>query len=69
MNVGIIGGGIIGLCSAYYFKQVRSSRHNHRQGELKTVARLAMQDDRAQSLRPFAAPGMISKGIRWMFKS
>ncbi|MBI3220983.1 MAG: FAD-dependent oxidoreductase [Bacteroidetes bacterium] len=70
MRIGIIGGGIIGLSSAYYL---------HKAGHKVTIID---QDDLQigcstgnagmivpSHLIPLASPGMISKGIRWMFNS
>ncbi|MCB0647076.1 MAG: FAD-dependent oxidoreductase [Saprospiraceae bacterium] len=66
----VIGGGIIGLSSAYYL---------HKAGfQVKVIDKSAM--DRGASyvnagyltpshIVPLAAPGMISKGIKWMFDS
>ncbi|HMI65263.1 MAG TPA: FAD-dependent oxidoreductase, partial [Cyclobacteriaceae bacterium] len=68
MNVGIIGGGIIGLCSAYYL-----NKSGHRvtiidQGDLKDGCSFGNAGMIVPShFVPLAAPGMISKGIRWMF--
>jgi D-amino-acid dehydrogenase len=70
MNIGIIGGGIIGLSSAYYLMK---------EGHRVTVID---QSDGKEScstgnagmivpshIIPLASPGMIAKGIRWMFNS
>ena len=70
MKIGIIGGGINGLFSAYYL---------HKQGHQVTVID---QDDLTDScshgnagmivpshIIPLAAPGMITKGLRWMLSS
>ncbi|MFZ6010661.1 MAG: NAD(P)/FAD-dependent oxidoreductase, partial [Bacteroidota bacterium] len=69
-QVAIIGGGIIGLCSAYYL---------HREGHAVTIFDQGDLSDNCSSgnagmivpshIIPLAAPGMISKGIRWMFNS
>jgi D-amino-acid dehydrogenase len=66
----IIGGGIIGLSSAYYLNKA---------GHQVTVLDKANQQDGCSfgnagmivpsHFIPLAAPGMISKGIRWMFNS
>lgn len=69
-NVGIIGGGIVGLCSAYYLNQA-----GHR---VTIIDQTNLQDGCSfgnagmvvpSHLTPLAAPGMISKGMRWMFNS
>jgi D-amino-acid dehydrogenase len=69
-HVGIIGGGIIGLSSAYYL--VKSG---HRvtiidKGNLTDGCSFGNAGMIVPShFIPLAAPGMISKGIRWMFNS
>ena len=69
-NIGIIGGGIIGLSSAYYL-----SKAGH---QVTIIDQSALQDGCSfgnagmivpSHLIPLAAPGMISKGIKWMFNS
>ncbi|MGA1227622.1 MAG: NAD(P)/FAD-dependent oxidoreductase [Tamlana sp.] len=69
-NIIIIGGGIIGLCSAYYLKK---------EGHKVTVIDQSNMDAGASYVNAgyvtpshfmsLAAPGMISKGIKWMFNS
>ena len=66
----IIGGGIIGLCSAYYLVQ---------SGWKVTILDKGNLSDNCSSgnagmivpshFIPLAAPGMVAKGIRWMFSS
>jgi D-amino-acid dehydrogenase len=69
-NIGIIGSGIIGLSSAYYLQ-----KSGHRvtlidQGDLKEGCSFGNAGMIVPShLIPLAAPGMISKGIRWMFNA
>jgi D-amino-acid dehydrogenase len=69
-NVAIVGGGIIGLFSAYYL-----NRSGHRvtifdQGDLTDNCSSGNAGMIVPShIIPLAAPGMISKGIRWMFDS
>lgn len=69
-HIGIIGGGIIGLSSAYYL--VKSG---HRvtiidKGDLSDGCSFGNAGMIVPShFIPLAAPGMISKGIRWMFNS
>jgi D-amino-acid dehydrogenase len=70
MRVTVLGGGIIGLCSAYYLKKA---------GHDVTVFDQSPLDDGCSfgnagmivpsHIIPLAAPGMIAKGIRWMFNS
>jgi len=68
MNVGIIGGGIIGLSSAYYLSKSGHQVTIIDQGDLKDGCSFGNAGMIVPShLVPLAAPGMISKGIRWMF--
>lgn len=67
-NVIIIGGGIIGLCSAYYLQKA---------GHQVTVIDKSNMDSGASYVNAgyitpshfisLASPGMISKGLKWMF--
>ncbi len=64
----IIGGGIIGLCSAYYL---------HKEGHHVTVIDQSAMDSGASYVNagylspshiiPLAAPGVMKKGLKWMF--
>jgi D-amino-acid dehydrogenase len=69
-NVVVIGGGIMGLCCAYYL-----NKEGHR---VQVLDKSAM--DRGASyvnagyltpshIIPLASPGMMAKGIKWMFDS
>lgn len=70
MHIGIIGGGIVGLSSAYYL---------HRAGHRVTVFDRNRIIDGCSfgnagmivpsHIIPLAQPGMIAKGMRWMMKS
>jgi D-amino-acid dehydrogenase len=70
MKIGILGGGIIGLSSAYYL---------NREGHNVTIIDQSDLSDGCSHgnagmivpshFVPLAAPGMISKGLRWMFDS
>ena len=69
-EVVVIGGGIIGLCSAYYL---------HKEGHQVTVIDKSDITDGASFVNagyitpshiiPLAAPGMMAKGFKWMFNS
>ncbi|MGZ5255142.1 MAG: NAD(P)/FAD-dependent oxidoreductase, partial [Flavitalea sp.] len=70
MKAVVIGGGIIGLCTAYYLrkegwevtildKSDLSGNCSH--GNLGMVV--------PSHFVPLAAPGMVAQGIRWMFNS
>ena len=68
MRVGIIGGGIIGLSSAYYLAKAGHQVTIIEQSEMKDGCSFGNAGMIVPShLIPLAAPGMISKGIRWMF--
>ncbi len=69
-NIAIIGGGIIGLCSAYYLQK---------EGHHVTVIDQSNMDAGASyvnagylspsHLIPLTAPGVMKKGLKWMFDS
>ena len=69
-DVIIIGGGIIGLCSAYYL---------HKEGHQVTIIDKSDISSGASFVNagyitpshfiPLASPGMITKGIKWMMNS
>ena len=64
----IIGGGIIGLCSAYFL---------HKEGHKVTIVDQSNMDTGASYVNagflspshiiPLAAPGVMKKGLKWMF--
>lgn len=69
-NIVIIGGGIIGLCSAYYL-----SKEGHQvtiidKSDISSGASFVNAGYLTPShIIPLASPGMILKGIKWMFNS
>lgn len=70
MKVGIIGGGIIGLSSAYYLNKVGHQVTVIDQSPLVDGCSFGNAGMIVPShIIPLAAPGMIAKGIRWMFNS
>lgn len=70
MKIGIIGGGIIGLSSAYYLSKAGHQVTIIEQSDLKDGCSFGNAGMIVPShIIPLAAPGMISKGIRWMFNS
>jgi len=70
MKIGVIGGGIIGLSSAYYLTKAGHQVTIIEQGDLKDGCSFGNAGMIVPShIIPLAAPGMISKGIRWMFNS
>lgn len=69
-KVGIVGGGIIGLCSAYYL-----AKEGY---EVAVFDESAMEDGCSYGnagmivpshIIPLAQPGMIAQGMKWMFDS
>ena len=64
----IIGGGIIGLCSAYYLNKAGYEVTVVDASDLKDGTSFGNAGMIVPShFIPLAAPGIISKGIRWMF--
>ncbi len=67
-NIVVIGGGIIGLCSAYYLQK---------EGHQVTIVDQSNLDSGASYVNagylspshiiPLSAPGVMKKGIKWMF--
>ena len=69
-SVTIIGSGIIGLCSAYYLHKAGFKVTLLEQGDLINNCSSGNAGMIVPShFVPLAAPGMISKGIKWMFDS
>lgn len=69
-HIGIIGGGIIGLSSAYYLNKSGHKVTIIDQGDLTDGCSFGNAGMIVPShFIPLATPGMISKGIRWMFSS
>ncbi len=69
-SIGIIGGGIIGLSSAYYLQKAGHQVTIIDQDDLQVGCSTGNAGMIVPShLIPLASPGMISKGIRWMFNS
>lgn len=70
MRVGIIGGGIVGLFSAYYLQKSGHQVAIIDKGDLTDGCSFGNAGMIVPShFTPLAAPGMISKGIKWMFNS
>jgi D-amino-acid dehydrogenase len=69
-KIGILGGGIIGLSSAYYLNRKGHNVTIIDQSDLSDVCSHGNAGMIVPShFVPMAAPGMISKGLRWMFDS
>lgn len=70
MHIGIIGGGIIGLSSTYYLNQAGHKVTIIDKSDLSDGCSFGNAGMIVPShIIPLAAPGMIAKGIRWMFNS
>ncbi|MBN8826488.1 MULTISPECIES: FAD-dependent oxidoreductase [unclassified Spirosoma] len=69
-HIGIVGGGIVGLCSAYY---LHKSGHQVTVFDQTTIADGCSFGNAGMivpsHIIPLAQPGMIAKGMRWMMKS
>jgi len=70
MKAVIVGGGIIGLCSAYYLQKSG--------WQVTVVERDDLTDNCSfgnagyivpSHITPLASPGIIAKGFKWMFNS
>ena len=69
-HVVIIGGGVTGMCSAYYLRRAGHKVTILDQGDLHSGCSYGNAGMIVPShFIPLAAPGMISKGVRWMFNS
>jgi D-amino-acid dehydrogenase len=68
-HVTIVGGGIIGLCTAYYLQQAGSYQITViEQGQIGDGCSTGNAGMIVPShIVPLAQPGMIAKGMRWMF--
>jgi D-amino-acid dehydrogenase len=66
----IIGGGVVGLCTAYYLSIEGHEVTVVDKGQLNSGASHVNAGYLTPShIIPMAAPGMVSKGFRWMFKT
>ena len=67
-EVVIIGGGIIGLCSAYYLqKEGCAVTIIDQSGMTKGASYVNAGYITPSHIIPLSAPGMITKGLKWMF--
>ena len=70
MKIGIIGGGINGLFSAYYLQKLGYEVTIIEQGDMSDGCSHGNAGMIVPShIIPLAAPGMIAKGMRWMLSS
>ena len=69
-RIAIVGGGIIGLCSAYYLQKSGHEVHVYDTYDFDDSCSYGNAGMIVPShMTPLAAPGMISKGLKWMFQS
>ena len=69
-KIGIIGGGIIGLCAAYYLQKEGLDVTVIDEGDLTSGCSYLNAGMIVPShVVPLAAPGVVSKGLKWMFKA
>jgi D-amino-acid dehydrogenase len=69
-SVGIIGGGIIGLSSAYYLSKAGFQVTIMDQGDFSNGCSFGNAGMIVPShIIPLSSPGMISRGLRWMLSS
>lgn len=69
-KVVVIGGGIVGLCSAYYLQKEGHQVTVLEKSQMKSGASYVNAGFLTPShIIPLAAPGMISKGLKYMFNS
>lgn len=69
-NIVIIGGGIIGLCSAYYLQKEGHQVRIVDQSDMSSGASYVNAGMITPShFIPLSSPGIITQGIKWMFDS
>jgi D-amino-acid dehydrogenase len=69
-NIVVIGGGIIGLCAAYYLQKEGHQVAVIDQSNLDSGASYVNAGYLSPShIIPLSAPGVMKKGIKWMFDS
>ncbi len=69
-NIVIIGGGIVGLCSAYYLQKEGHQVTVFDKSDISQGASFVNAGILTPShIIPLASPGMIAKGIKWMFNA
>lgn len=69
-RIAIVGGGVIGLSAAYYLQQAGHNVVVFDESSMDNTCSIGNAGMIVPShIIPLAAPGMISKGIRWMFNA
>ena len=69
-RIAIVGGGIIGLCSAYYLQKSGHEVHVYDSHDFDDSCSHGNAGMIVPShVIPLASPGVISKGLKWMFQS
>ncbi len=70
MKVHVIGGGVIGICSAYYLQKAGHDVSIIDKGDFAAGCSYGNAGMIVPShFVPLASPGVIAKGLRWMFSS
>jgi D-amino-acid dehydrogenase len=69
-KVTVIGGGVIGLCCAYYLKKAGHNVRVIERGDIKTGTSFGNAGYVSPShIIPLASPGIVAKGLKWMLSS
>ena len=69
-NITVIGGGVIGLCSAYYLQKEGYEVTIIEQGDITDGCSFGNMGYISPShFVPLATPGIIAQGLKWMMSS
>lgn len=69
-KVTVIGGGVIGICCAYYLKKAGHDVRVIDRGNIKSGTSFGNAGYVSPShIIPLASPGIVAKGLRWMLSS